>query len=368
MLQKRPVSVLIAPLDWGLGHATRCIPIIREFVRQGARVSIASSGAQRILLEKEFRDLEFFDLPGYEIHYRKGPFLKWGLLFKMPVILRRIRIEKRWLEDFLKTHQIDLLVSDNRYGLNHQGLRTVFITHQLSIRTGLGSFFDKLLLRWNYRLIQQFSVCWVPDWLGSPSLAGELSHPQRKPRLPTQYIGILSRIKPVPAKITINPLLILLSGPEPQRSQLENIIFSQLAGLTISCIVLRGLPDSSRPAPYIRDGVQVFNHLASAELNQWLRSSDIILTRSGYSSIMDMVQLRKNAILVPTPGQTEQEYLGKHLHELKWMFTVPQRKFNLVKAIKEYKEAALTIPELPQPVLDKVVGELLTDLENKRQF
>jgi len=358
--------VLVAPLDWGLGHATRCIPIIREFIKQGAQVSIATSGVQKALLESEFPGLEFFELPGYYIRYQPGPFLKWGLLFQVPAILRHTQKEKHWLEVFLETHHIDLLVSDNRYGLYHSSLYTVFITHQLSIRSGLGPFFDNLLLKWNYRFIQPFSVCWVPDWPGEPSMAGKLSHPARKPKFPVQYIGILSRINPEPGKTEKTPLLIILSGPEPQRSQLEKIIFNQLADMTISCIVLRGLPALDKPAPFIRDGVQVFNHLPSAALNELLRSSEIVVSRGGYSSIMDLVQLRKNAILVPTPGQTEQEYLGCHMHELKWMVSVPQKKLNLPKAIKDFRASALTLPEMPEPVLDKVVAELLMDSEKKR--
>src|SRR5271165_4639992 len=150
MQQKRPVSVLVAPLDWGLGHATRCIPVIRELISQGAQVTIASSGAQRKLLEAEFPDLEFLDLPGYQIRYRQGIFLKWGLLFRIPVIRRHIKRENRWLADILKTRKIDLVISDHRYGLYHRNTFSIFLAHQLSMRSGLGSFFDQILLKWNY--------------------------------------------------------------------------------------------------------------------------------------------------------------------------------------------------------------------------
>jgi hypothetical protein len=365
MQQKRPVSVLVAPLDWGLGHATRCIPIIRELIRQGAQVTIASSGAQRNLLETEFPDLEFLDLPGYQIRYRQGIFLKWGLLFSIPVILRHIKRENRWLADILQTRKMDLVISDHRYGLYHRNIFSIFLAHQLSIRSGLGSFFDHILLKCNYGLIQKFSACWVPDWPGCISLAGSLSHPERIPPVPTIYIGILSRTKPLPELVRKNSLLILISGPEPQRGQFEKIIFSQLAQLTLKCTVVRGLPGSELPAPFISEEIDIVNHLPSAELNRLLHSSEMIITRSGYSSLMDLVQMGKSAILVPTPGQTEQEYLGRRLHQMNWMLTIRQEKFNLIRAINQWKASTFTQPPKNEPLLGVIVEESLLMIREK---
>ncbi len=139
MLQTGPVSVLVAPLDWGLGHATRCIPIINELTRQGARVIIASSGSQKQLLRQEFPDLECLEIPGYNLRYKSGIFLKWGLILKIPALLRQIKRENRWLDETVQNYKIDGLISDNRYGLYHKSLFCVFLTHQLSIQSGLGS-------------------------------------------------------------------------------------------------------------------------------------------------------------------------------------------------------------------------------------
>jgi UDP:flavonoid glycosyltransferase YjiC (YdhE family) len=361
MQHQDPVSLLIAPLDWGLGHATRCIPIIKELVRQGARISIAASGPQKSLLEIEFPGLEFFDLPGYGIRYQRGIFLKWGLLFRTPAILKRIKRENQWLAGILKTQTIDAVISDNRYGIYNPDLYCVFLTHQLSVRSGLGSLFDRLLLIRNYAYIRKFSACWVPDWPGGISLAGRLSHPPVKPPIPTLYTGILSRIKPIHAELKKNSLLILLSGPEPQRSDFEKIILSQLGNLTMKCTVVRGLPGSGQPIPSHREGMEIVNHLPSEELNALMCKSEIVITRSGYSTIMDLVQLRKNAILVPTPGQTEQEYLGCHLHKMKWMLTVPQKNFNLKKAIAAFQQSAWIQPDSPESALGTAVADLLNN-------
>ena len=364
--------MLIAPLDWGLGHATRCIPIIKELIQQGARVIIAASGLQKNLLIEEFPFLEFIEIPGYEIRYKRGFLLKWTLLMRIPAILKKIKKENKWLEEILKDRKIDAVISDNRYGLYHKSLYCVFITHQLNIESGWGSqefargwplavgrWVDDKILRWNYRLIRKFSVCWVPDIPGSPSLAGKLSHPAYLPPIPVKYIGIQSRFKKEEKKIIHNSLLILISGPEPQRTEFENIFLVQLAGIVHQAVLVRGLPGSLDSTPYIREGLKIYNHLSAGELNELLNSSEYIVARSGYSTIMDLVNKKRNAILVPTPGQTEQEYLGRHMHERKWMFSVPQRKFNIENVLNEFKKANLLIPEMPNSLLSNTIQEFL---------
>ena len=379
MHQKRPVTVLLAPLDWGLGHATRCIPIINELIAQGARVLVAASGTQKTLLEMEFPGLEFFNIPGYEIRYKKGFLLKWALIFRIPSILRQIRREHAWLEQCVAEHNIDLVISDNRYGLYHKKTLCVFITHQLFIQSGTGflkntkslpetkrkkdSWADRRILKWNYRFISKFSECWIPDQDGIFSLAGILSHPPVLPPLPMKYIGILSRFKQVGTPIEKNSLLLLLSGPEPQRTQLEDIICIQLADMSLKTTIVRGLPGMDSPPPAI-NGVRIFNHLPADELNEIIQSSEFIIARSGYSTIMDLVKMKKNAILIPTPGQTEQEYLGHYLQENGWMFTAPQKGFNLRNALQDFQQQNLKIPEVQGELLQTAIQDVLTRIKN----
>ncbi len=393
MIQTGPVSVLVAPLDWGLGHATRCIPIINELINQGARVTIAATGSQKALLQQEFPGLSFLDIPGYNIGYKRGFLLKWGLFFRIPIILRQIRRENQWLKSSVKQHSFDAVISDNRFGLYHEKVYTVFLTHQLFIRSGLKSlgkegsllpesdgrknrgrlqgktsrWAERKLFKWNYSFISNFSCCWVPDQQGSFSAAGKLSNPPWLPPVPVKYIGILSRFFRLADRSGSNVLLILLSGPEPQRTEFENIIFSQLKDSDRKAVVVRGLP-STGAIPFIRENVKIYNHLPTAELNVLLNEAGFIVARSGYSTIMDLLKLKKNAILVPTPGQPEQEYLGYYMNEKKWMFYITERNFNLEKALNMFPKQEMTLPELKDSTLKEVVQEFLTEvLETKKE-
>jgi len=391
MMEKSPISVLIAPLDWGLGHATRCIPIIKELILQGARVMVAANPAQNTLLKSEFPLIEFINIPGYNIRHKRGILLKWNLLFRIPSILNQIKRENSWLDEILQRYPIDAVISDNRYGLFHKICPCVFVTHQLQIQSGIGhsladwnnrdsqerinrkSFFiarwiDHKILQWNYSFIEKFSSCWIPDLDGDLSLAGLLSHPDKYPSVPVKYIGPLSRFYKSDRNVQTNELLILLSGPEPQRTDFENILFHQLKNSTINAIVVRGLPGSDLTVPDIREGVQIWNHLSTDVLNELLNNSEIIVARSGYSTVMDLLAVRKNAILVPTPGQTEQEYLANYLHEKKWMFSVAQKYFSLQTAIDAFKNAERAIPEIPRTNLQDVIGEFIKDLSARKEI
>jgi UDP:flavonoid glycosyltransferase YjiC (YdhE family) len=375
MYKNEPLSVLVAPLDWGLGHTTRCIPIIKELIAQGARVLIAGSAGQKAMLKKEFPLQEYLDIPGYNISYKGGNFLKWRLLLKMPAILKQVKKENSWLDVILRDYTIDAVISDNRFGLHHKRIFSVFITHQLQIQSGLFSgvragswrsaldkWVNRKLLQWNYKFISEFSVCWVPDEDGSLSVAGLLSHPKTPPPVPLKYIGILSRFQP-PEKTDVKDyLLILISGPEPQRTIFENIVIAQLAGFTTRTIVLRGLPGSDVPVPFIHDGITIYNHLPSTEMSILISESRYIIARSGYSTVMDLIRLRKTAVLVPTPGQTEQEYLSRYLQKKNWMYCASQKNFSLTDALSAYQKNFMVHPVLPDLSLHDTIEDFLQKL------
>ena len=189
------LKVLVAPLNWGLGHATRCIPIIKELINQGCTVIIAAGGAQKAVLQEEFPDLSFVGLPGFRLKYGKNrAFTLLKIIFSLPKILIGIKQENDWLRRFAGQEALDMVISDNRYGLHGAGVFSVFVTHQLAIRSSLGRASDWLLRRVNYAYIRRFSVCWVPDVEGAENLAGILSHPLKMPAIPVRYIGWLSRL------------------------------------------------------------------------------------------------------------------------------------------------------------------------------
>lgn len=326
-------KILVAPLDWGLGHATRCIPIIRKLLEAGCDVSLAGEGAQEILLKKEFPGIPFLPLKGYRIHYGKKNTIG-KILSQVPKILSAIRYEKKWLEQQLNQHQFDVVISDNRYGLFNHNIQCIFLTHQLKIKSPYGRWSESVLQHWNYKYINQFNECWIPDGNTAVNLAGELSHPEILPRTPLMYIGPLTRFekKSIPEKP--GHLLVVVSGPEPQRTIFENLVmkqFHQLSG-TLTCV--RGLPDSQDDIPST-EKINYYNHLDSQALLEEIEKAEFVISRAGYSSIMDLTCLKKKSILVPTPGQTEQEYLAKYLFEKKLIFAVSQHDFSLQKNVEE---------------------------------
>jgi UDP:flavonoid glycosyltransferase YjiC (YdhE family) len=376
MYQQGPGCVLVAPLDWGLGHATRCIPIIKQLCDQGCRVLVAANGPQQVLLKQEFPHLVFLEIPGYQVKYSPFFSLKWGLLLNLPSILRTIKKEHLWLKKCLKSYPINAVISDNRYGLFSNEIACVFITHQLYIQSGLKGinilksadmvsaqkptsyWVDRLILKWNYRFISKFSECWVPDEDSVFSLAGKLSHPPIPVPVPLKYIGILSRFERFEKPIKRNLLLIILSGPEPQRSALEKILINQLSDIDLKVVLVRGLPGGGETDSQ-RNGLDIFNHLPSETLSEFIATSEYIIARSGYSTIMDLIKMRRTAILIPTPGQTEQEYLAHYLNNKKWMYRAPQKKFNLNETLTGFKKSKLKLPDITDSRLHIILKEFM---------
>lgn len=355
----RKPLVLVSPLDWGLGHTTRCIPLIRELLQLGCQVIIACNSIQKELLNHEFPDrVSYIHLAGYGIRYgknRRSTFVRLALQsFK---ILIKVKQERRWLKGFLQEKRVDCILSDNRFGLYAAGIPTVFITHQLQIKTGLGSWVDGLTRRWNYLRLQQFSMCWVPDVPSSPSLSGELSHPSKMPTLPVRYIGPLSRLEACTTSGG-GGLLIILSGPEPQRSIFEGLLLEQLTDYKGKVVLVRGLPQSTA-LPAAPANCTVLNHAPASSLHGLICAADLVISRCGYTTVMDLMALQKKSIMVPTPGQAEQEYLAQHLQAQQWAYTLDQKGFVLSKALVEAERFEYKIPFLNMNGYKEVVRELV---------
>ena len=331
-------KLLVAPLDWGLGHATRCVPVIRDLLNYNCEVWLAGEGAQEKLLREEFPSLAFLPLKGYRIKYAKNG-LTGKILLQIPSILRSVKEENKWLKEQVSKFGFEAVISDNRYGLYHEKVFSVFITHQLCIKSSLGKWTEKILQQWNYKFINRFHECWVPDEEGENNLAGELSHPAKLPKVPVKYIGALSRFfsfSPLRDGGIKDHLLIILSGPEPQRTILENKVVDQIVNYPATATIVRGLPGEKNIIPSTNT-IHFYNHLSSEELNNEAMKAEFIISRSGYSTVMDIAALRKKSILIPTPGQTEQEYLADHLMKKKFSFCVKQNNFSLLENIQEAK-------------------------------
>jgi len=357
---KKP-RVLVAPLDWGLGHATRCIPVIFKLLQQNCEVIVAAEGQVKILLKQEFPGLDFIDLKGYRVQYSHNPY--WftvKLLTQTPKILYRIRAEKRWLSKVIDELEIDMVISDNRPGLNHKKIYCIYITHQLQVKTG-NRFTENIAQKIHYHFINKFNACWVPDDPGKINLAGELSHPSTMPRVPVTYTGPLSRFEKATAGNKYD-LCIVLSGPEPQRSIFENKLLEDLLSFAGRVIFIRGLPGQSPVKTCKNPAVEMINHLPAAALNTLLLQSGIIICRSGYTSVMDLAKLQKKAILVATPGQTEQEYLAAYLQKQQLFMYVEQRHFSLPAALKAFETFPFKVFNFTQNAYEKVIEEWVYDL------
>jgi uncharacterized protein (TIGR00661 family) len=326
-------KVLVAPLDWGLGHTTRCIPIVKALLAADCSIWLCGSGAQEILLKSEFPYLPFLPLSGYDVNYARSAMMV-KILMQLPKILKSIRREHQWLNEKMIEHTFDAVISDNRYGLYHKKAHCVFVTHQLRIRSPLGQWSEKMLQRWNYQFINRFNECWVPDEKGKENLAGDLSHPRQLPEVPVIYIGAQSRFHKKNNEEVKDHLLIILSGPEPQRSILENKIINEIAHYPGTAVIVRGTPAVRDIIPST-DSIRFYNHLTTDQLNNEIEKAAWVISRCGYSTVMDMAAMKKKSILIPTPGQTEQEYLASHLNKKQFALCVSQKEFSLQKVLNK---------------------------------
>jgi uncharacterized protein (TIGR00661 family) len=328
-------KVLVAPLDWGLGHATRCIPIIYSLIALKIEVVIAADGAIKNLLQKEFPDVVFTVLKGYKIHYSKSRRWFYGsLLLQFPKTLWRIYHENRWLKKMIAAHHIDAVISDNRFGLYTSKVPCIYITHQLKIKTG-NSVTEWIAQKIHYHFINKYTCCWVPDNESPGNLAGALSHPQKLPATAIKYIGPLSRLKKMLVEKKYD-LLVLLSGPEPQRTLFEKLLMQELESFEGTCLIVKGLPGSTAKETGTESNRKIIvNHLSAADLNIVMQQSAMVICRSGYTSVMDLALLQQKAILIPTPGQTEQEYLAEYLMQQKLFFCIPQQDLSLKEALSK---------------------------------
>ena len=302
-------NILIAPLNWGLGHATRCIPIIKDLQQQGHRIIIASDGDALELLKKEFPGLEFETLPSYNITYAENPFFnRWYLFKQTPHIIKTILKEKKRTDELVNKYNLNMIISDNRFGVFSKKVKSVYITHQLRVLSGWTTALTTLI---HYNIYQKYDEIWVPDVAKEPNLSGKLGHYSKIPRGKIKYLGILSRMQLQKFEKKYD-LLAILSGPEPQRSQLEKKILEKFKTLNLKTALIRGVLNKDIIVEN-QHLTTVYNYATTKELEQLVNQSEAIICRSGYTSVMDMAKLQKKVLMIPTPGQYEQIYLGKHL-------------------------------------------------------
>ncbi|MUU78613.1 glycosyltransferase [Winogradskyella sp. HL2-2] len=300
--------ILVAPLNWGLGHATRCIPIINALIEHNFEPVIASDGVALQLLKKEFPNLTAFELPSYNITYsKKAKGFKTKLIKDSPHLLKTIKKEKKAVFKLIVNEGISGIISDNRFGVRHKSIPSVFITHQLRVLSGSTTWFSSKM---HQKIILKFDECWVPDHNGISNLSGRLGHVDNFDAT-IKYLGPLTRFKKQNT-VTKYKLLVLLSGPEPQRTFLEEKLLNDLNKFEGNVLFVKGKIEAVQHKEVINN-ITTYNFMASKQLETAINESELILSRSGYTTIMDLAKLEKKAFFIPTPGQFEQEYLAKKL-------------------------------------------------------
>jgi len=312
-------KIIIAPLNWGLGHATRCVPIIKELQKSNFTPVIASDGTALQFLIKEFPSLEFFELPSYKISYGRN--LKWSLIRKIPTIVRAVHKERLLIQKYIHQNpNVVGIISDNRFGCYYTKIPSVYITHQLNVLSG---FLTPVTSFFHRRVIRKYNECWIPDEENSV-YSGKLSRSSKN--LNQKYIGVLSRFKKqeLPQDIDV---LILLSGPEPNRTQLEIKLTSIFKTSSKKVYLIQGVVEKIQKTTK-ENQLTIVNFMLTKQLEHTLNLSKMVICRAGYSSVLDLVSLRKKALLIPTKFQNEQEYLAKYLQQKGYFSFVKERKVN----------------------------------------
>ena len=333
---------LVAPMNWGLGHASRCIPLVRRLIREGHEVILGGDGESLTLLRKHFPKLRYTYLAPLNLRYSAGKSQVWAMLKALPKLFLWSLKDHAMLQAVLREEPIDYVLSDNRFGLyinrpstNDHRPTTIYLTHQLHIMLPRPwRWLEPLVARLHARTYTRFNKVWIPDYEDADkSLAGELSHPndvrRNDVRCTIEYIGPLSRFEdydrsqdnPIAQNYTI---VAVLSGLEPHRTLLEKEIVARYLDTDEQVLIVQGLVN--RPnTRFKRRNITLVPSITDAELVPALMNAKHIIARSGYSTIMDLHALgllpSKNETpnpqieLIPTSGQPEQEYLSAYFAE-----------------------------------------------------
>ncbi|MBK6963373.1 MAG: glycosyltransferase [Bacteroidales bacterium] len=364
MFKARSPRILVCPLDWGLGHATRCIPLIRELDSAGATVVLAAAGPQLNLLRTEFPEMEWINFPGYKIKYGNKTGAGYKVFFGAPRLALRILREHYQLRNIIFKYRIDGIISDNRYGLWNRKVYSVFMTHQLNIIAPEFLKFAEPILHAGVKYFaEKYDECWIPDEDGDNNLSGILSHGKGIPKNAV-YIGLLSRFdrKEFIRAEKQYDLVAIVSGPEPQRAVFENKLLGQLPVEGKKCLIIRGIPGEMR-ITNLRSNLDVADHLSAGQMQGILTHKPVVVSRPGYSTLMDIACTGNRAILIPTPGQTEQEYLARSLVEKGYHVSCNQNEMNIGKALFQIELIKQSLSYMAKPKYTGAIGNVLRKLK-----
>jgi len=360
-------NILICPLGWGLGHTGRMIPVASRLKDLGHRIFLGAEERHLAFFGSELPGTRLIKFPGFNPGYSRFLPAYLILLLKIPLLVYHTVREHYKLKQIIRDYSIDILISDNRFGLWNKGIKTVYVTHMPLIPfPKIFRFLEFTGIRLHNVIIRRYSLCFIPDLPGSVNISGRLTHSCRLPDN-TRFIGILSRFMRSGPDVAGNNFTfrhnsVIISGPSPQSDILKNKLVKVLKNRQPETIFLGGKPE--RSSEMVRsDNILYYNHLPSAAMKEVMIHSENIIARAGYSTIMDLICIGKNAVLIPTPGQTEQEYLAKYLSGKGWFSYVSQRDIN--NDLKFFGASPLAwneyVIEQSRVLFDKALNEMLKD-------
>ena len=366
------MKVLVAPLDWGLGHATRCIPVVREFLRQGAQVELAVVKANARLLREAFPDLRQRLAPSYNVVYPRHGYNMGLWLLKNSVHLNSVmRFEHRFVEELVARYHYDLILSDNRFGFYSRNAKSIYMTHQRRIAFPKAlSAVEPLGQLWHASVMKRFDEVWVPDYETPPGLAGNMSHVAHCPR-PLKYVGALSRFSEIDeAKVDDSTdcvgvlsgsvpsfkFVAVVSGVEPARSRFEEKLKQAFLKISGNHCIIQGRPAAGIKT-WTEGNVQFFTHLPDADFAKVVQGAEWVVSRGGYSTVMDMAYLGAKCVFVPTPGQYEQIVLGDELSRTGFANCIDERSLNdenLLSLVNRRLDVKIPKPPEESPLAEAV--------------
>jgi hypothetical protein len=360
---KKPQNILICPLEWGLGHAARMIPVATRLMESN-KVFVGAGPMHLELFRSELKGPEYIHFPGFRPGYSRHLPQYLAMLLKTPLLLYHIISEHTRLRKIIREYSIDIVISDNRFGLWNSSIKTVYFTHMLRIPfpRALKSL-EQLGVLLHRLIISRYSFCFIPDLPGELNLSGRLSHGLKLPAN-ARYAGILSRFstpRNLAGDFGFRHYTVILSGPEPQRSILRSSLINALKQKEHITVILEGRPDQEdRPR---QNGKFIhYSHIGAAGFAELVKTSEGIISRSGYTTIMDLVTLGCSALLIPTPGQTEQEYLAEYMSARGWFSTMRQEQMSGNVMVPGTKSAwPESIVAESRILLEKALGELLEE-------
>lgn len=331
-MAERTKRILVAVLDWGLGHAARCMPVINELLRKNCEVFIASNGSALIFLKNEFPHLSFFELPAYNPQYPSASnSMVWKMAAQLPKFIQTINTEQTETVRIVRDVKIDAVISDNRYGCYSRKVKSILIYHQLHLMMPREwKWMEGIVNNYNRARIKKFNECWIPA--DDDSLFPKFF--SQSENLNTKFIGYLSRFKKMNLAKEYD-VIGIASGPSPQKEVFAEMLYGEFSkNKNGKFLLVKGDVESGKKIMQHENFTEV-NFLNSGEMNDVIEKSELLIARSGYSTVMDLMQLNKKAIVIPTPNQTEQEYLADELMKRGIAFSVKQNEFDLTTALIE---------------------------------